>query len=96
MAKPHANDVLFQLERVVFSLGDVKDPISGKYVSADQYREEMEEIARAYGQEELNFDYEKAAERGAQSGIRDFSDHVTYYKWHVFRQSKQDKYGLSG
>ena len=69
---------------------------TGEYVSADEDRSDMAEIAKAYGQEVPNFDHGSAPERGRLEGERDFSEAVTYYNWHVFRQSKKDRYGLSG
>ena len=41
-----------------------------------------------------NFDHSSAPARGWQKGKRDFSENVTYNKWHVFKQSKKDSYDI--
>jgi hypothetical protein len=86
-------NVDFEVSEVVFKLGDVKDPVSGEFVSGDQYRTQMAEIAEAYGKNPDGFDYDSAPERGWQEGKRAFTDKVTYNKWHNFKKHK-DNYNL--
>jgi len=77
-------DVTHKVQDMVFKLGDIKDPISGEMVVGPDYREEMKEIARLYGDKKENFKYEEAPERGRLEGTRDFTDKPTYVRWHEF------------
>ena len=76
----------------VFKLGDIKDPISGESVVANQYRASADEMAELYGRDQKNFDYSSAPERGRLEGIRDFTDKPVYRKWNNFE--KDDPYGV--
>lgn len=69
------------IEKVVFKFGDIQDPISGKNVVVNQYRDDMDATSEAYGRSETGFDYDKAPPRGRLEGIRDFSHQETYIKW---------------
>eukprot|EP00088_Acartia_fossae_P031263 TRINITY_DN32178_c0_g1_i1.p1 TRINITY_DN32178_c0_g1~~TRINITY_DN32178_c0_g1_i1.p1 ORF type:complete len:160 (-),score=32.97 TRINITY_DN32178_c0_g1_i1:26-505(-) len=77
----------------VYKFGDIKDPISGKTVVSNQYRETLDEIDRLYGATHKNFDYESAPERGRLEGTKDFTDKPIYRKWHEFE--KDDPYGIN-
>lgn len=94
LAKTTSKEILFRVNRVVQRLGDVYDPLTGKPVVADHYRDEMDMVANTYGKLRENFVYAKALKRGSQLGKRDFTDKVTYYKWHVFKDKNDDGYGL--
>ena len=49
---------------------------------------------RADGQD-AGFVYDEAPDRGWQEGKKDFTDKVTYYKWHGFKKKKaKDDYAL--
>jgi small subunit ribosomal protein S17 len=85
-------DVTHRVQETVFKLGDIKDPISGEMVVGPNYREELKEVARQYGSNKENFDYEEAPERGRLEGIRDFTDKPTYRQWHEFE--KKDPYSI--
>jgi small subunit ribosomal protein S17 len=54
----------------------------------------MELLYKAYGRKDdhTSFRYDKAPPRGWQEGKRDFTEKVTYYRWHVF--NKKDDYSL--
>ena len=52
-----AKDVTHKVQELVFKLGDIKDPISGEMVVGPDYRRQMEEVARLYGNKEDNFNY---------------------------------------
>ena len=52
-----AQDVSHKVQELVFKLGDIKDPISGEMVVGPDYRGEMEQVARLYGNREDNFNY---------------------------------------
>ncbi len=92
-------DITFRVDRVLHKLGDITDPITGKEVYVERYREDMEREAQLYGRHgEANFDHSKARPRGWQRGKKDFGDCVTYNKWHVMRSKKaleEDKYSIS-
>ncbi|XP_031837472.1 mitochondrial ribosomal protein S17 isoform X2 [Nomia melanderi] len=66
---------------VIYPLGDITDPITGKKVVAGKYREHIDEDARLFGKLDSAFDYDKAKERGSLEGIRDFTDKKTYIKF---------------
>ncbi|XP_017469426.1 PREDICTED: 28S ribosomal protein S17, mitochondrial [Rhagoletis zephyria] len=71
-----------KVEKVVYPLGDITDPLSGKKVVVGKYRDEIEEANRLYGKSEKAFDYEKAPPRGRLEGTRDFTHGETYIKYH--------------
>lgn len=74
--------ITHSIEKIVFKLGDIQDPISGKSVVNSLYRDEIAASNEAIGKSESGFDYEKAPPRGRLEGIRDFTDQETYIKWH--------------
>lgn len=74
--------ITHKVEKIVYKLGDIVDPITGKLVVVGKYRDEIEEANRLYGKSETAFDYEKAPPRGWQEGKRDFTDKETYRKYH--------------
>lgn len=74
--------ITHKVERVVFKLGDVIDPMSGKPVVVSQYRDDMDENDELLGRLPSAFDYNKAPPRGRLEGIRDFTDKGTYTKYH--------------
>ena len=94
--KPVQKPITHHIVEIIYSIGSVKDPISGKMVVAEHYRDNLERTAKLYGQSEATdnegFSYKKAPKRGWQEGKRDFTNQKTYKKWHVFK--KEDKYGL--
>lgn len=67
--------------KVVYPLGDVVDPISGKKVAGFNFRDDICDVTEMYGKNPNAFDYEKAPPRGWQEGKKDFSDKETYYKY---------------
>lgn len=67
---------------IVYPLGDITDPITGKKVVMNRYRDMMKEETELFGKLESGFDYDKAPPRGSQVGKRDFSDKPTYIKYH--------------
>ena len=94
--KPIQKPVTHNVIEKIYSLGDVKDPITGKMVVGEHYRDHIERTGKLYGEvEDTNnekFNYSRAPRRGWQEGKRDFTARKTYKKWHVFK--KDDKYGL--
>ncbi|CAB0033599.1 unnamed protein product [Trichogramma brassicae] len=76
---------------VIYPLGDVTDPITGKKVAAGVYRDEIKIVNEAFGKSKTGFDYDTAPPRGDQEGIRDFTDKPTYKKYH---EEDQDPHAL--
>ncbi|KAK9508275.1 hypothetical protein O3M35_007972 [Rhynocoris fuscipes] len=74
--------ITHKVKEIVFPLGDITDPITGKKVSASDFREDIEEKSKLFGENIERFDYNSAAPRGWQEGVRDFTDKDTYYKYH--------------
>ena len=92
--KPVDKPVTHHILEKIYSVGDVKDPVTGKMVVGEHSREDLQRAAKLYGDEEdaERFSYDKAPERGWQEGKRAFTRQKTYKKWHKFK--KDDKYGL--
>lgn len=82
--------ITHKVERVVYKLGDVVDPMTGKSVVANKFRDEIEEEKDIYGKRETGFDYAKAPPRGRLEGTKDFTDKPTFRKYHD--DGKQDPY----
>ncbi|XP_053672864.1 28S ribosomal protein S17, mitochondrial [Anopheles nili] len=70
------------IEEIVYPLGDVTDPITGKKVVVGKYREDIEEANRLFGKSQNAFDYSNAPARGRLEGSRDFTHGETYIKYH--------------
>ncbi|XP_055627192.1 28S ribosomal protein S17, mitochondrial [Toxorhynchites rutilus septentrionalis] len=70
------------VEEIVYPLGDVTDPITGKKVSVGKYRDDIEETNRLFGKSKEAFDYDKAPPRGRLEGTKDFTHGETYIKYH--------------
>lgn len=74
--------ITHSIEEIVFPLGDVTDPITGKKCVVGRYREQIEEANKLFGKAPNAFDYTKAPPRGGQEGKHDFSHGPVYIKWH--------------
>jgi small subunit ribosomal protein S17 len=81
---PHKLTTLIthQIEEIVYPLGDVTDPITGKKCVMNKYREDIEKETRMFGKRETAFDYDSAPPRGRLEGKLDFSDKRAYVKYH--------------
>ncbi|KZC10843.1 PREDICTED: 28S ribosomal protein S17, mitochondrial [Dufourea novaeangliae] len=66
---------------VIYPLGDIKDPISGKKCVVGKYRDTINEDAELFGKLKNAFDYDEATPRGSTEGVRDFSNKKTYVKY---------------
>ncbi|XP_043257727.1 28S ribosomal protein S17, mitochondrial isoform X1 [Colletes gigas] len=66
---------------IVFPLGDITDPITGKKVAAGKYRDDIEEDSKLYGPLDSRFKYDESSPRGVTEGKRDFTDKNTYVKY---------------
>lgn len=84
--------ITHEVKEVVYPFGDITDPITGKKVAKERYREDMDRQAELFGKLESTFDYTKAPPRGWQEGKKDFSSKPTYTKFHVFDEN--DPYAI--
>lgn len=93
-ALPHKLTKLIthEVEEVVYPFGDVTDPVTGKKVAKEKYREDIEKQSELYGKLNSTFDYNKAPKRGWQEGKKDFTEKPTYTKFHVFDEN--DPYAI--
>lgn len=71
------------VEKIVYKLGDIIDPITNKPVVGDEYRDVINERNELYGKVEHAFDYEKAPARGRLEGTKDLTDKPTYTKFYA-------------
>ncbi|XP_067002672.1 small ribosomal subunit protein uS17m [Anabrus simplex] len=75
--------------QVVYPLGDITDPITGKKVVVGQYRDQIAAVDKMFGEAESRFDYEDAPERGWQEDKKDFTHKPSYIKYHEFPDDDQ-------
>lgn len=74
--------VTHRVAQIVYPLGDVTDPLTGKAVVVGRYRDHIDQLARAYGgMSPSAFDYTTAKPRGWQQQNKDFTDKQTYTKY---------------
>nr|CAI5863973.1 unnamed protein product [Callosobruchus analis] len=71
-----------KVKKVIYPMGDITDPITGKKVIVGQYRDHIEKVNEVYGRRKDAFDYQKAPERGWQEDKKDFTHIETYIKYH--------------
>lgn len=81
--------ITHEVKDIIYPLGDVTDPITGKKVVADKYRDEISKAAELYGKNEDAFCYEDAPERGWQEDKKDFTHKSSYIKYHVYENDDQ-------
>lgn len=74
--------ITHSIEEIVYPLGDVTDPVTGKKCVVSKYRDDIEEEMELFGKRPNAFDYNKAPPRGSQEGKRDFSHGPIYLKYH--------------
>ncbi|XP_063830401.1 small ribosomal subunit protein uS17m [Ostrinia nubilalis] len=84
--------ITHEVKEVVYPLGDVTDPVTGKKVAKERYRDDLEIENKIYGEVDTAFDYNKAPPRGWQEGKKDFTAKPTYTKFHVFDEN--DPYAI--
>lgn len=70
------------MQEVIYPMGDITDPITGKKVIVGQYREHIDAVKELFGERPNSFKYEKAPERGWQENKKDFTHLETYIKYH--------------
>ncbi|XP_055378927.1 28S ribosomal protein S17, mitochondrial [Condylostylus longicornis] len=74
--------ITHSIQEIIYPLGDITDPITGKKVVVGKYRDEIEHTNKLYGKSDKSFSYEKAPPRGRLEGTRDFTHGETYIKYH--------------
>nr|XP_022904633.1 28S ribosomal protein S17, mitochondrial [Onthophagus taurus] len=74
--------VTHKVNKIVYRLGDVTDPLTNKKVVAGKFRDDVEAVNQIFGKKKTAFDYEKAPERGWQEDKKDYSHLETYIKYH--------------
>nr|CAG4645894.1 EOG090X0GMQ [Lynceus sp. MCZ IZ 141354] len=86
--------VTHEIKKIVYPLGDVTDPITGKKAVGHEYREDMDFRNQLYGRRAPGgFDYSKAPARGSQKEKLDFTYKDVYQKYHVFEKD-DDPYAV--
>lgn len=73
--------ITHSVEEIVFNYGDITDPLTGKKCVVGQYRDQIEETNKMFGQSKNAFKYNEQPPRGRLEGIRDFTHKPTYIKW---------------
>lgn len=74
--------ITHKVKNVIYPLGDITDPITGKKVVAGKYRDHIEAINKVYGERPNAFKYKDSPPRGWQEDKRDFTHVETYVKYH--------------
>lgn len=74
--------ITHKVEKLVYPLGDITDPITGKKCVVGKYRDEIEERNKLFGKNDTAYDYEKQPPRGRLEGKRDLTDKPIYIKYH--------------
>ncbi|XP_029047374.1 28S ribosomal protein S17, mitochondrial [Osmia bicornis bicornis] len=85
--------ITHKIVEVIYPLGNVIDPVTGKPVIAAKYRETVQEDAELFGKLPSMYDFTKPVERGRLENIRDFSSRKTYVK-HKKDENHPDPYAL--
>lgn len=81
--------ITHKVKEIIYPMGDITDPITGKKVIWTKYRDEIEAVNDVYGKLPSAFDYDSAPQRGWQEDKKDFTHVETYVKYHVFDDDDQ-------
>ncbi|XP_046999970.1 28S ribosomal protein S17, mitochondrial [Schistocerca americana] len=81
--------ITHEVKDIIYPLGDITDPITGKKVVADKYRDDISRAAELFGKNDDAFCYEDAPERGWQEDRKDFTHRRSYIKYHVYDNDNQ-------
>lgn len=81
--------ITHKVKEVIYPLGDITDPLTGKKVVVGQFRETIEAVNNVFGKSKSAFDYDSRPERGWQEDKKDFSHRETYIKYHEFEKDDQ-------
>lgn len=74
--------ITHKVKEVIYPMGDMTCPLTGKKIVASRYRDNIHEVNKIYGVRPGAFDYDKAPPRGWQEDKKDFTHHETYIKYH--------------
>ncbi|XP_018333124.1 28S ribosomal protein S17, mitochondrial [Agrilus planipennis] len=74
--------ITHKVKEVVYRLGDITDPLTGKKVVVDKFRHQIDAIDDVFGPSPSKFNYDKAPERGWLEDKKDFTHVETYIKYH--------------
>ena len=86
--------ITHQVVEVVYPLGDITDPVTGKRIVSGRYREDINKDAELFGELKSKFEYSKASPRGVTLGVRDFSDKEIHVK-HTDVPDEADPYAVN-
>jgi len=84
LPKKLTRDITHEILKVVYPLGDITDPLTGKKCEGGVYREDKERMEKLWGTVEGGFKYDQAPERGWQEGRKDWSHKPAQRKFHEF------------
>ncbi|XP_018011568.1 uncharacterized protein LOC108668827 [Hyalella azteca] len=90
LRQPLSLEKRHEIIKVVYPLGDITDPLTGKKCVLAKYRSDVQLIDDFYGRAPdapEGFDYDKAPDRGWQQGKKDWSHKEGYKRWHEFEPS---------
>ncbi|EEB15641.1 mitochondrial 28S ribosomal protein S17, putative [Pediculus humanus corporis] len=91
LTKKLSNLMTHEVIKVIYPLGDVVDPVTGKRVVGYHYRDENEKYNAVFGKAPNAFDYNKAKKRGWQEGKKDFSHRQVYLKYNEFEKGDENE-----
>ncbi|XP_015112785.1 28S ribosomal protein S17, mitochondrial [Diachasma alloeum] len=74
--------ITHKVVEVIYPMGDITDPVTGKKVVVSKYRDEIKETNELYGESESAFNYEERPPRGSLEDKLDFSHKPSYIKYH--------------
>ncbi|CAG7824619.1 unnamed protein product [Allacma fusca] len=89
LEKQLTRDITHKILQVVYPMGDVKDPLTGKPCVAVEFRDDMERRDQLWGKNENAFNYDEAPPRGWQEGRKDWSHKKGYKRWHDYSDRDQ-------
>ncbi|KAF5274630.1 hypothetical protein FQR65_LT04330 [Abscondita terminalis] len=87
--EPITRLITHKVKEVVYPLGDIIDPFTGKKVIAGKFRDHIDAVNEIYGKSSTTFDYDKAPDRGWLEDKKDFTHVETYIKYHEFKDDDQ-------
>ncbi|KAK3908663.1 28S ribosomal protein S17, mitochondrial [Frankliniella fusca] len=84
--------ITHKVDRIIYPLGDITDPVTGKKVTFIHYREQQDQEDEMYGALPTRFQYDKAPPRGWQEDKRDLTHRESYIKFN--EDGKEQKYAV--
>ncbi|KAF5293921.1 hypothetical protein FQA39_LY13626 [Lamprigera yunnana] len=73
--------ITHKVKEIVYPLGDITDPLTGKKVVAGKFRDHVDAVNEVYGKT-TTFDYDTAPDRGWLEDKKDFTHVETYIKYY--------------